>query len=364
MSKEIINVLILDDSGESRRILSEVVSAMPRSVLCGAGVVGPNGFARIGSDDIDLILLAATAGIQTVRNLKTRYPHLGIIVVSDAVRREAELALASIDAGALGFVRRPAIRPAGDGQAELVRQIFPLICTYHARRAAHETREHIAASRKLTQTAQRPPKPPSRPLQPARRIDLVAIGISAGGPEALQRMVPMLPASLGVPILVVQHMPPVFTRTLAERLNSMCAMPVREAEAGSSVEPDVLLIAPGGYHMVLERAPRGGFQIELDSGPLVHGCRPSVDVLFQSIAQHAIRGVLSVIMTGMGSDGCDGVRAIKALGGYCISQDEASSSVFGMPKAIEDAGLSDEQVPLDRLAFRIAAIVGASRAVM
>lgn len=365
MKRETVNVLILDNSGESRRILSDVVAAMPRTVLCGAGKAGPNGFARIGTDEIDLILLAADAGLQTIRELNRRYPHLGIVVVSDAERSEAELALAAVDAGALGFVRRPTGSHSGDGQAELVRQIFPLICTYHTKRSARELRENLEVSRRIISPCDgdaRVSRPPSPPLKPQRRIDLVAIGISAGGPDALRRMVPALPATLDVPILLVQHMPPVFTRTLADRLDAICPLPIREAVSGAPLHPGEILVAPGGNHMILRTdAARSGLHVALHNGPLVHGCRPSVDVLFQSIATHGPRGVLTVIMTGMGMDGCEGVRAIKARGGYCISQDEATSSVYGMPRAVEDAGLSDEQVPLERIAQRIGTIVADSR---
>jgi two-component system chemotaxis response regulator CheB len=365
MSIENLNVLILDDRAESRLILEDVVAAMPRVVSCGASAPDASGLARIGRDQINIVLLSANAGLDTLRTLRRRHPDLGIIMVSDAERRQAALTIEAIDAGALGFVRRPSNPRAGDGQAELVRQIFPLVCAYHARRATRAAHVEIEANRKRTVLTESRPAAPRRyspPLKPNCPIELVAIGISAGGPDALLRMIPELPATLGVPVLLVQHMPPVFTRTLAERLDRSSPLAVCEAENGSAIEPGVVLIAPGGYHMVVAPGPGADRKVALHNGPQVHGCRPSVDVLFKSIADRGPHGVLTVIMTGMGSDGCAGVRAIKDRGGFCVTQDEASCTVYGMPKVVDDAGLSDEQIPLSRMAARIGAIVAGSRA--
>ncbi len=364
MSLEEINVLVLDDSRDSRRILSEVALALPRVVMCGSGAPDADGIARIGREDIHVVLLAATAGLQVLDALRRRYPHVGVIMVSDAERRQAELTLAAMDAGALGFVRRPAGNRPGEGHADLVRQIFPLVCAFNARRIAANASSVIRANRHAISPehdSTRKRRRPTEPLKPNRRIELVAIGISAGGPEALQHMIPFLPADLGVPILLVQHMPPVFTRSLAERLDRVSALTVREAEAGEAPQAGTILIAPGGLHMVLVSGIGIGRTIALHDRAPVHGCRPSVDVLFHSIAECGPLGVLTAIMTGMGSDGCAGVRAIKKRGGYCITQDEASCAVYGMPKAVEDAGLSDEPVPLSRMATRIGAIVAESR---
>lgn len=364
MALEELNVLVLDDSRNSRRILSEVASALPRVVMCGSGAPNTEGFARIGREDIHVVLLAATAGLQVLDALRRRYPHVGVIMVSDAERRQAELTLAAMDAGALGFVRRPAGQRPGEGHADLVRQIFPLICAFNARRVVANASGIIQANRQTISPepgGARKKKRPLVPLKPNRRIDLVAIGISAGGPEALQEMVPYLPADLGAPILLVQHMPPVFTRSLAERLDRTSALTVREAAAGDVPQAGTILIAPGGLHMVLAPGIGTGRKIALHDRAPVHGCRPSVDVLFHSIAECGPSGVLTVIMTGMGSDGCAGVQAIKKQGGFCITQDESSCTVYGMPKAVEDAGLSDESIPLSRLATRIGAIVAESR---
>lgn len=162
--------------------------------------------------------------------------------------------------------------------------------------------------------------------------------------------------------VLVQHMPPLFTASLADSLSKKANMPVREARDGETITANSVVLAPGGKHMVVRRSPADGNGnqigcVGLNENPPENNCRPSVDVLFRSLAAHYGKHVLAVIMTGMGDDGCKGVKALKRQGGYCITQDEASCVVYGMPRAIEEAGLSDEQVPLEQLAGRITQLV-------
>ena len=195
---------------------------------------------------------------------------------------------------------------------------------------------------------------------------MVGIGVSTGGPNALAELIPRLPADFPVPILLVQHMPPLFTASLAETLDQKSKVTVREARDGETVAPGCVYIAPGGKHMVVRRLPdnKGGGSvviIGLNENPLENSCQPSVDVLFRSLAAQYEGNMLAVVMTGMGNDGCDGVRAMKRRGCLCLTQSEASCIVYGMPLSVDEANLSDEQVPLDRLADRITYLVQKNR---
>jgi two-component system chemotaxis response regulator CheB len=195
----------------------------------------------------------------------------------------------------------------------------------------------------------------------------VAIGVSTGGPNALVQLIPLLPADFPVPVLLVQHMPPMFTASLAEHLDQRSQVRVREATHGEPVLPGQVLIAPGGRHMVVRRlsdAASGETRLiaGLNDAPPENSCRPSVDVLFRSLAAHLEGNILAVVMTGMGNDGLEGVRALKRRGCACLTQSEASCVVYGMPLAVDEAGLSDEQVALERLAARIVHWVRKSRA--
>ena len=193
------------------------------------------------------------------------------------------------------------------------------------------------------------------------RIDVVGIGVSTGGPNALAELIPRLPADFPVPILLVQHMPPMFTASLAEHLDQKSQVSVREARDGEPVLPGGVYIAPGGRHMVVRRLPDGALIVGLNDNPPENSCRPSVDVLFRSLAAQFEGNLLAVVMTGMGSDGCEGVRAMKRRGCRVLTQSEASCIVYGMPLAVDEADLSDEQVPLDRLADRITRLARKNR---
>jgi two-component system chemotaxis response regulator CheB len=199
-------------------------------------------------------------------------------------------------------------------------------------------------------------RPLTVPTGQGRGVDVVAIATSTGGPPALQTIVPRLPAGLSSAILVVQHMPPGFTRYLAERLAIRSALPVREAQDGESVAPGHVLIAPAGRHMKLRR--RGGdVRVWLDDEPRSALHKPSADVLMRHVAEVYGRRALGVVLTGMGSDGVEGLRAIKAAGGSTLAESEETCVIYGMPKAAQDAGVVDRAIPLDKMADEILAAV-------
>jgi two-component system chemotaxis response regulator CheB len=225
------------------------------------------------------------------------------------------------------------------------------------------------SSKKAHALASRDPKQPVKPGAPRssnpiafnRKIELIAIGISTGGPNALADLIPLLPSDLGVPLLIVQHMPEFMTASLAQSLNKKSALEVREAVDGEEVLPNIAYMASGGRHMtVISQRCNGGTGkrvIRFTGDPPVNSCRPSVDVLFYSLAKVYNGRVLALIMTGMGNDGTEGVRALKEKNCYCISQSEESCVVYGMPRAVVEAGLCDESAPLGNMANRILELV-------
>ena len=189
---------------------------------------------------------------------------------------------------------------------------------------------------------------------------IVGIGVSTGGPQALAEVIPRLPADLPVPVAIVQHMPPVFTASLARSLDKQSRLRVLEAEQGQRLEAGGVYVAPGGMHLAVAAQPgQAGpeFTALLVDGPPVNSCKPSVDVLFQSLAEAAGRGALALVMTGMGQDGLGGVEHIKRAGGYCITQNRETCVVYGMPQVVDQAELSDESLPLTALAGRISTLV-------
>lgn len=181
----------------------------------------------------------------------------------------------------------------------------------------------------------------------------MAIGVSTGGPNALQKLVPKIPGSFPVPIVCVQHMPPMFTASLAERLDRDSPIAVHEGTDGTILQAGSMYIAPGGQHMVVARASDGRLRLSLHQEPPVHSCRPSVDVLFHSLAQVVQGAVATVVLTGMGSDGAEATKVLRDRGGWSIIQDEATSVVWGMPGAVQALGAADEILPLDAIAPRL-----------
>jgi two-component system chemotaxis response regulator CheB len=187
--------------------------------------------------------------------------------------------------------------------------------------------------------------------------EVVLIGVSTGGPNALARILPEIPGNIGVPLLIVQHMPPVFTQSLAESLSPKCAVRVREASDGEMIEPNIAYIAPGGRHMRLVTGLEGRKMVQITDDPPENNCKPAVDYLFRSVANNFPGRAMAVILTGMGSDGMLGLRLLKRHPCYVIAQDEATCVVFGMPKAAVEAGVTDSILPLEAIAARITSTV-------
>ncbi|BDU77232.1 chemotaxis-specific protein-glutamate methyltransferase CheB [Mesoterricola sediminis] len=368
-----LRILIVDDTAVYRRILTEVVESVQPDAEVSACPSGRLALARLDQAPSDLVLLDAVmpdlSGLETLRLLRARHPDTSVIMISGTTSAAASSTLDALALGALEFVRKPEGADAEASRAELRDVLRPLLRHVQTRLNLRSPvtlppiRRDPEPAPAAAPSAPAPPQPSRRQGPRPSRFDVVAIGVSTGGPNALAEVIPNLPADLGVPVLVVQHMPPFFTASLAEHLDKTSRLRVAEAVEGEPVLPNRVYIAPGGRHMTIRRmgGPEGPPIIGLNDNPPENSCRPSVDVLFRSVAAHFGGTILGVVMTGMGSDGCEGVRAMKRQGCHVLTQTEDTCVVYGMPMAVDEAGLSDEQVPLPRLAPRIAYLVGSGR---
>ncbi|HEY2787443.1 MAG TPA: chemotaxis response regulator protein-glutamate methylesterase [Fimbriiglobus sp.] len=345
-----IRVLIVDDSAVIRRVVMEELSADPAIEVVGTASNGKIALARLPQVGPDLVILDVEMpemdGLATLKALRKDYPRLPVIMFSAVTERGASATLDALTLGATDYFTKP----AGPGGIEDARRVIreELIPEIRA----------ICAPKSLPLP---PPAPTGVPALPNKgRIEVVVVGLSTGGPNALAEVFAGLPAQLPVPILIVQHMPPMFTRLLAERLAAATRQLVAEAEHGADVLPGRTLIARGDYHMTVAR---DGLRVRalLDKDPPENSCRPAVDPLFRSAAAVYRSGVLAVVLTGMGRDGLRGCEVVREAGGQILAQDEATSVVWGMPGYVARAGLADKVLPLSAIAGEIARRVGSAR---
>lgn len=351
---EKVRVLIVDDSVVIRRIVSDALSADPALEVVGTA---PNG--KIALEKIEQLRPAAITldvempvmdGLQTLQEIRKRWPRLPVIMFSTLTERGARTTLDALSMGASDYVTKPSNSgKLEEGLATIRANLIPKI------RALCRMPEMGA-----------PVAPPPIP-RPARcriptpsPVRVLAIGVSTGGPQALDRIVPRLPARFPVPVVIVQHMPKIFTRLLADRLSSHSAIQIRECVPGSALAPGEAWIAPGDFHMLLERV-KGSVQLATNQEAPENSCRPAVDVLFRSVAQVYGNSTLAVILTGMGNDGLRGCEAVHQAGGRVFVQDEPSSVVWGMPGAVAHAGLADKVVSLDEMSREICLCIETSR---
>ncbi len=348
-----VKALIVDDTVTYRKILSDILSAMPDIEIIGTAPNGVIALRKIALQPVDIVLLdlfmPEMDGIETLKHIRKDHPKTKVVMVSSGNPSDVKDTVSALELGAVDFIRKPS---QTDPQANLiflkneisrVLHIFPL-----------RNDKKI-----LPVTVSQPvkPAPPFLKTLPPVHVDVLAVGISTGGPEALHKFIPFLPESLSVPVLLVQHMPPVFTNSLAESLARKSKVKVVEAKEGEPVVKGTVYIAPGGRHMTVMTKDLKNV-IALNDGPPENSCRPSVDVLFRSVASVYKQGsVLSLIMTGMGSDGLNGVRALKRKNCFSITQSESTCVVYGMPRAVDEAGLSDLSVPLPELAEQVSKLI-------
>jgi two-component system chemotaxis response regulator CheB len=344
-----ITVLVVDDSLVVRRQVTDVLSEDQEIQVVGTAPNGQIALAKVPQLNPDVISLDVEMpvmdGLETLRELRRRFPDVPVIMFSTLTDRGAAATLEALELGAKDYVTKPAnVGSVQASMASVREQLVPKIKALHR----HSPRGRAAGYPMLPRaiaTGTAAPSPVLRAVPPAQPVDVVLLGVSTGGPDALATVLPALPATFPAPILVVQHMPPTFTRLLAHRLDGRSALEVREAEDGDVVLPGQALLAPGDFHLRLQRTARG-VVARLDQGTPENFCRPSVDVLFRSAAQVYGAGALGVVLTGMGADGARGAADIVAAGGQVVVQDQATSVVWGMPGAVAQAGLASELLPL------------------
>jgi two-component system chemotaxis response regulator CheB len=356
-----LRILVVDDSVVVRRMLSEMLSADPAIESVSTASNGKIALARIPQLNPDAIVLDIEMpeldGLQTVAAIRRFTKTLPVIMFSTVTARGASATLDAIALGANDYVTKPSTRSGTVGQLGLVYQELLDKIKAHCHYETNAEGDAPAKVPLLLNGASRIVTPPPAVLfsltaPPSGPIEAIAIGVSTGGPNALAALLPTFPADLSVPVFIVQHMPRLFTKLLAERLSSKAQIRVDEASHGDVVVPGKAWVAPGDFHMVVKRLGTK-VVIHTNHDTPENSCRPSVDPLFRSIADTYGPRALGVILTGMGQDGLRGCEAIRARGGQVLAQDEASSVVWGMPGFVVRAGLAEKVVPLSEMGAEI-----------
>jgi two-component system chemotaxis response regulator CheB len=343
-----IRVLIVDDSAFMRTALSRMIASEPGLEVVGTATTGSEALGKVASLDPDVVTLDVEMpgldGLETLRRIMAFAPR-PVIMVSAATERDAEITFNALAAGAFDYVPKQLSSTSLD-----ILHIQPdLIAKIRAAAASRSSLLAGASRKKAPRSSSFLEHRNGNPTSPA----IVALGTSTGGPKALQEILPLLPRDLPVPILIVQHMPPGFTAPFAHRLDSLCAVSVREAAHEELIEPGVVYIAPAGMHMTVERSSDSLGVICLDTRPEKSLHMPSVDLMMKSVARNFKHSSMGIIMTGMGSDGAEGMKAIYREGGFTVGQDEASCVVYGMPRACAEAGVLNRVVPLCQIPAQI-----------
>ena len=375
-----IRVLIADDSAFMRKVLADLFKGQSDFEVVGTAVNGQDTIEKVKRFQPDVLTLDVVMpvmdGLEALAIIMEQCP-LPVVMISSATQKGTNETIRALALGAVDFVSK-----AG-GAISKIDTIKDEILAKCRMAAKTHAKKNLAAAKPVSYS----PKPTTATEPATRRIEvkrrtgyvlgqkpvlnripsqtapvkkvlpatgkkIVAIGTSTGGPQALQAVITRLPGNLPCGVVVVQHMPAGFTKSLAERLNSISEIGVKEAENDEIIRPGQVYIAPGNFHLRIAPVPGGERKIVLSQEPPVGNHRPAVNVMFDSAAQFG-RDLVSVIMTGMGADGCEGMKKIKASGGYSIAQDEGSCVVYGMPKAVVDAGLADEIRPLNKIAEAI-----------
>lgn len=342
-----IRALVVDDSAFVRKVVSQMLGRSPDIEVVGTARDGVDALEMVERCKPDVVTLDLVMprmnGVEFLREQAKRHP-IPVVICSIA-HETGEMALDAFEAGAVDFVRKPTTL-ATDRVYEIADELIEKV-----------TAASQASPRPAPVLAAAPPAPARHAHESSAavtgRAEIVVVGISTGGPQALRQLIPALPVDFPVPIAIVLHMPVGYTKMYAERLNEISSLEVVEAEEGATLRPGLALLAPAGQHLTFVRDAAGIVRAHLDLRPLDTQHRPAVDVLFRSVADVFGPRALGVVMTGMGNDGTKGSDAIKARGGRVITEAESSCVVYGMPRAVVEAGLSDRSAPLDTLADAI-----------
>ena len=344
--KKKIRVLVVDDSAVIRKLISNLLERDDEIEVIGTAIDGCFALAKVEQLKPDVVTLDVDMprmdGLTALGEMVSKH-RTPVVMLSSLTTRGAALTMQALDKGAVDFVCKPS---AASRMGEMADELLSKI--------------KAAARTNLAALEPEPLRlPPLRKAvgQGTKTGQIVAVGASSGGPHALRYLLPRIPADFDAGIVIVQHMPESFTTMLAYWLNQICELEVKEAKTGDLALPGTALIAPGSSHMKV-RKTAAGCEVLLEGGALVNGHRPSVDVLFQSVAQHYGPSAIGIIMTGMGSDGAHGLGEIRAAGGHTIAQDKDSCAVYGMPRIAVERGFAEKVLPLTEMASYISSRIG------
>lgn len=356
-------VLIVDDTIFYRKILKDTLSSIPGVEVVGTANNGRVALSRIKALKPDLLTLDVEMpemnGLEVLQEIQKQGYDLECLMVSSLTQKGSEITVQALSLGALDFVAKPDAESMEENAARLKRALEPKLRAFRRRRELKNLLRGKSGPSESTLSKQdvqdlsaviaKSKKTESR----TEKSRAVAVGVSTGGPNALQKVVPQLQTTLNVPVFIVQHMPKTFTASLAQVLNRSSPLEVKEAQNGEVVRPNVVYIAPGGQQMKVASAAQGQIIIRVTDDPPENNCKPAVDYLFRSVAREYGSQATAVIMTGMGLDGKLGVKVMKSAGAFSIAQNAATCVVYGMPKAVVDAGLADIVAPLEKIAQEI-----------
>lgn len=340
MSTTPIRVLVVDDSAVVRGLLSRALESDPEITIAGTAMHGERALTWLRKNPADIVVLDVEMpvmdGLTALEHIQREFPSVHVIMASSLTFQGAETTVEALALGAAGCIAKPAARNASESIEHLVRELVPLVKALGGA-GTSATGPVATSSAKLNQS------------RPVVEPQIVVIGTSTGGPKALSHVLSGLPSDFPLPILIVQHMPPLFTPMLAKHIEADTGRPCQEAVDGEPIERGRTYVAPGDYHVVIDK--RNDRMVTLlNQAPPEHYCRPSVNPLFRSAAEWYGKTVLGVMLTGMGDDGFEGTGLLVERQGYMIAQDEATSVVWGMPGAVARAGLAHEVLPISEIA--------------
>ncbi len=366
-----ISVLVVDDSALMRNLISKIIDSTPGLRTVDKAMNGVFALQKIPKCQPDVIVLDIEMpemnGIEFLKERKRFGIDIPVVILSSVARSGAHVTMEALSLGASDFITKPSGSVSSDIHTvagELSRMLAAYGSQYQREKGKEPPRYSYEAPERMFEAAPAEPRPlrvpdprpaPPRPIRSPATTEIVVIGISTGGPNALREVFAKISPNLGRPVVVVQHMPAGFTEEFAASLDRICPLEVKEAADGDILKPGRVLIAPGDWHIVVEKRSLAGV-VRVNQDATENGHRPSADVLFRSVAREYGNKALAVIMTGMGKDGARELGSIYREGGLTLGQDEASSVVYGMPKVAFEMGHVMEQVPLDRMAERISSL--------
>ena len=350
-------VLVVDDSAFMRRLITQIIDASPEFRVVGTARDGHDALRQIHALDPRIVTLDVEMpeldGMQTLGYIMSETPRAVVMLSAAATEGGADLTLRCLELGAVDFVRKS----SGPISLDLATVSETLLAALRAATEMNLGGVPVLARPRFVD----PALPSAPPALPTGATAVVAIASSTGGPRALAEVIPNLPGDLQAAVLIVQHMPAGFTKSLAARLDLMSKLTVTEAVDGEPIQTNRVYLAPGGVHMRVAHDGRAGRRIVLDTSPAVWGVRPAADPLFHSVADHFGRSAVGVVLTGMGRDGAEGLRLMRAAGGQGVVQDRATSTIYGMPQAALQRAGADRVVPLGEVAPAIVTLLGAHR---